>query len=147
MTKQLKYFIVFLLIISCKNNDIERPKVPKNLIPKDSMVEIIHDISLINSAKGVSRQLLESNGIIPEEYVYKKHNIDSLQFALSNDYYAYDLKSYEDIYKSVKLKLENDKKTIQSIIYFEKKERDSINKSNRDKKLSKKDLQLKKNPF
>ena len=131
MIKKLKYILFALLIISCKKGDIGRPKMPDNLINKDSMVEIIYDISLINSAKGVNKKLIESKGIIPQDYIYKKHNIDSLQFTLSNEHYAYDLKTYENIYNNVKSKLEKDKDHFQTIIDAEQKVKDSLNKIKR----------------
>lgn len=129
--KQLKYILLIVLIISCKNNSINKPKKPDNLIPKDTMVEILYDISLVSSAKGVNKKLLENKGLIPEDYIYKKHNIDSLQFALSNEYYAFNLDTYEDIYNSVKLKLEKDKNHFQAIIKAKQKEKDSLNKIKR----------------
>ncbi|MBN4070800.1 DUF4296 domain-containing protein [Olleya sp. AH-315-F22] len=131
MIKTLKYIVLVALVISCKNNNIEKPKKPDNLISKDKMVEIIYDISLINSAKGSNKIIIENEGIIPEEYIYKKHNIDSVQFALSNEYYAYNLKTYEAIYNNVKDKLEKDKKKIQAIIEAEQKIKDSISKKTR----------------
>jgi len=95
------------------------------------MVEIIYDMSLINSAKGVNRYILENNGVIPEDYVFKKHNIDSLRFVLSNEYYAYNLKTYEDIYKKVKIKLQRDKAHFDTIVEAEQKVKDSINQLKR----------------
>ena len=128
MIKQLKYIIFVLLVISCKNNSIDKPKNPDNLISKDKMVEVIYDISIINAAKGTNRKLIENAGLVPEDYIYKKHNIDSLLFALSNEYYAYNLKTYEDIYNSVKIKLEKDKNHFKTIIETEQKIKDSLNK-------------------
>jgi hypothetical protein len=136
MIKTLKYILLIALIISCKNNNIERPKKPNNLISKDKMIEIIYDISIINSAKGVNKKLIENKGISPEDYIYKRHNIDSLQFALSNEYYAFNLKTYEAIYNSVKEKLEKDKKHFQAIIKAEQKIKDSINKVKRKERDS-----------
>ena len=131
MRKQLKFILLILLVFSCKNNSIDKPKKPDNLISKDKMVEVIYDISIINAAKGSNRKLIESEGIAPEDYIYKKHNIDSLQFALSNEYYAYNLKTYEDIYNSVKIKLEKDKTHFKALIEVEQKVKDSINKKTR----------------
>lgn len=128
MTKQLKYILLALLVISCKNNSIDKLKKPDNLISKDKMVEVIYDISLINAAKGVNKKLIENAGIVPEDYIYKKHNIDSLQFALSNEYYAYNLKTYEAIYDSVKVKLEKDKKHFKALAETEIKAKYSSNK-------------------
>ncbi len=133
MIKQLKYIILILIVVSCKNNSIDKPKKPDNLISKDKMVEVIYDISLINAAKGVNKKLIENEGIVPEDYIYKKHNIDSLQFALSNEYYAYSLKTYEDIYNRVKVRLEDDKKHFNTLFETEQKVRDSLNKNRRNK--------------
>jgi radical SAM superfamily enzyme with C-terminal helix-hairpin-helix motif len=127
MIKPIKYILILILAISCSNNVSNKTKKPDNLIPKDSMVEIIYDVSIINSAKGINKTILENKGIIPEDYIYKKHNIDSLQFALSNEYYAYELKTYETIYDSVKAKLQRDRTYYQVIIDAEKKIRDSLN--------------------
>jgi len=46
--------------------------------------------------------MLENNGITPVSYIYKKHGIDSTQFANSNNYYAHDIKVYDKIYDKVK---------------------------------------------
>lgn len=131
MIKTLKYILLIALVFSCKNNNIEKPKKPDNLISKDKMVNIIYDISLINSAKGINKKALENKGITPKEYIFNRHDIDSLQFALSNEYYTYNLKTYEDIYNRVKEKLEADKKHFQAIVKAEQKIRDSINKKTR----------------
>ena len=55
------------------------------------------DVLLLNSAKGLQKKTLELHGVYPEDYVYTKYSIDSLQFALSNNYYAYDVESYKKI--------------------------------------------------
>lgn len=128
MNKLIKYFLLLLLIFSCKSNNVDKPKKPDNLISKNKMIAIIYDISLMNAAKGSNKKLIENEGIDPENYIYTKHNIDSLQFVLSNEYYAYNLKTYEDIYDGVKLKLEKNRKHFNTIIETEKKIKDSINR-------------------
>ncbi|MFD2822846.1 DUF4296 domain-containing protein [Lacinutrix iliipiscaria] len=89
-----------LLLVSCY--DIKKPKKPDNLIAKDKMVNVIIDLSLFNSAKGINKRILEDKGINLEQYVYEQHDIDSLQFAESNNYYAHHIDDYEAIYKEVK---------------------------------------------
>jgi len=146
MIKQLKYILLLLFVISCKNNSIDKPKKPDNLISKDKMVNVIYDISLMNAAKGSNKKLIENEGINPEDYIYKKHNIDSLQFALSNEYYSYRLETYEDIYNNVKVKLEKDRKLYNEIVLAEKKVKDSLNKVKREERDSLKKMgKLKKN--
>lgn len=97
---------------SCQKNAIEKPD---NLIPKDKMKNIIYDLSLIQGIKGVNPAALDSNGINPATYVYKKYKVDSLQFAKSDQYYAIEnikeyAKMYEDISKLVgeeKIRIDN----------------------------------------
>lgn len=131
MIKQISYIFLIILIVSCAGESKKKVKKPDNLISKEKMVDVIYDMSLISAAKGVNRKLMEQRGVHPEKYVYKKHGIDSVQFALSNEYYAFDLDAYEEIYKEVKLKLTKNKKTYSELVQVEQKERDSLNKVNR----------------
>ena len=129
--KHLTYILVLLLIVSCGGEGKKRVKKPDDLIKKDKMVDIIYDMSLVSAAKGVNRKLMEQQGVHPDQYVYEKHGIDSAQFAQSNEYYAFDLDAYEEIYNKVKVKLEKDKKHYTELVQIEDKERDSINKERR----------------
>lgn len=96
-----------LLVVSC--NDTVTKKKPDNLISRDKMSDILYDLYTINAAKGISRKLLETNGFIPETYVLTKYNIDSTQFAQSNDYYAFNSDVYKDIVEKLKTRLEKEK--------------------------------------
>lgn len=101
-------FVVVLVISSC-GKEI-KPQKPKNLIPEKDFTEILFDMFVINSAKGVNKKLMEENGLKPEAYIFEKYQIDSLQFAKSNEYYAFDSKNYTDILNRVKQNVENQKK-------------------------------------
>lgn len=71
------------------------------------MVNILIDLKIIASiTAGDDVKVLDSNQVQSQKYIYKKYNIDSTQFALSNNYYAFHLKDYEDIYFKVKDSLE-----------------------------------------
>lgn len=109
---KLQRIIILCLVFSCNNTLNQNNKPPENLISKEKMVDIIYDMTLINVAKGVNKSILENNGIIPEQYLFNKHSIDSMLFAKSNEYYSYDLKTYQTIYDNVKIKLEKNKKII-----------------------------------
>lgn len=113
MKKTVIYICLILFVVSCKQ--FGKPDKPDNLIPEGDMVTILIDLSLLSSAKGVNRKILENEGISPEEYVYKTHNIDSLQFLNSNRYYAYNTDVYTIILNRVgdslkKLKVEYNKR-------------------------------------
>ncbi|RBP34958.1 uncharacterized protein DUF4296 [Oceanihabitans sediminis] len=102
--KKLLYQFSILLIVSCST--VDKPKKPDNLLSKDKMVDIIIEMSMLNSAKGVNKKLLEQKGIDLQKYIYNKHQIDSVQFAKSNEYYAFNMDDYQDIYAKVKDSLE-----------------------------------------
>lgn len=133
----LKHFIIILilgvLVSGCEN--IEKPKKPDNLIPKAQMTELLYDVYVVNSAKGVNRKTLELNGIIPQNYILTKHNIDSIQFAESNTYYSFNIEDYKRIVDDVKARLEKEKKEYEDLREEENEainaQKDSVKKKNR----------------
>ncbi|OYX25188.1 MAG: hypothetical protein B7Z06_07690 [Flavobacteriales bacterium 32-35-8] len=101
----IPYTIVLLFVVSCYK--FKEPEKPKNLISKAEMVNILIDLKLIASVTAADDiKVLDSNNIQSKKYIYKKYNIDSTQFTLSNNYYAYHLQDYEEIYAKVKDSLE-----------------------------------------
>lgn len=116
--------LILIILIGC--GDSERPAKPEKLIPQETMSNIIYDVFLLNAARGINKQVLEKNNVLPQDYVYKKYSIDSLQFALSNEYYSYDTKIYQSIMDRVRTRLEFEKKKNDSISEIERKEKDSI---------------------
>ncbi len=142
MRQVFKYILVLFLVLSCNNNSIEKPKKPKNLINKNKMVDIIYDMSIFTAAKGINKKLIENNGIFPENYIFSKHNVDSLQFAKSSEYYAYRLDVYEDIYNEVKLKLDERKLYFDSIFSAEADQKRLESELKRTKRDSLKNAKL-----
>ena len=90
---------------SCQKAPIEKPN---NLIDQDKMVDIMFDISVLEAMKSQTNLVLESNKINPNTYIYRKYNIDSLQFANSDKYYASDLKKYKEIFDEVNKRIEEE---------------------------------------
>jgi hypothetical protein len=99
-----------------------KPEKPENLIPETEFTEILFDMFVINSAKGVNKKVMEENGLKPEQYIYDKYQIDSLQFAKSNEYYAFDSEKYTAILKNIKQKVENQKKLFEKQLEEEEAE-------------------------
>lgn len=95
----LVLMVVSFFLWSC--HDVKLPKEPDHLLSKEEMVDVLFDLALVNSAKGVNKKILENNGILPNEYIYKKYQIDSLQFVENNNYYAYRVDEYEEIIQKV----------------------------------------------
>lgn len=136
MKKTIVVFLVGLLIfVSCKK---EIAKTPEHLIGKDKMVDVMYDLSLLGAMRGQNPALLDSFKNNSNEYIYKKHKIDSLQFVQSNIYYAADFKEYKKMYEQVKMRLEKNKKSTEAAIKNEKKKADSLEKE-KQKSMSQKE--------
>ncbi|MCX7551000.1 DUF4296 domain-containing protein [Xanthomarina sp. F2636L] len=135
MKKIIIALTLFVFITSCYNS--EKPKKPKNLISKEKMVDILMDVSLINSAKGINKSIIENNDIVPDAFIYSKHQIDSTQFVLSNEYYTFNLKDYEQIINKVNDSLKTLRDTYNTLVEKEQNEtrkNDSIKRSKRKNK-------------
>ena len=99
------------------------PKKPKDLISKDKMVDVLLEIRLMSSATGVNQTKLHQNGISSYQYIYDKYDIDSAQFASSNDYYAFYVDDYDEIYERVRDSLQALKEKFDELKEIEKKEK------------------------
>lgn len=138
-----KTFLLLVLFLSSCNKVI-KPEKPVNLLSEDKMVEVLVDMAIMSSAKGVNKKKFEENGIVPEEYIYKKHAIDSATFQLSNDYYAYRIKKYNNIYAKVKdslTKLKDKYKAVADEDKKAKKKKDSLDRKE-IRKVEKRSRQL-----
>ncbi|WP_054852535.1 DUF4296 domain-containing protein [Olleya sp. ITB9] len=102
--QQLLYLLMTLTLVSCY--DVQKPEKPDDLISEDKMVDVLVETVIMSSAKGINKRELENKGILPDSFIYKKHKIDSLQFVNSNNYYAYDIENFNQIYTRVKDSLE-----------------------------------------
>ena len=90
------------------------------------MVDVLTELSLVQGARSYNRQMLDQAGLRPREYLWRKFDIDSSQFAKSSDYYARNYVQYQRIYERVKVRLEGLKDTYDSIRAEEERVRDSI---------------------
>ena len=128
--------VIVLFLVSC--HKVKGPEKPKNLISKAKMVNILIDAKLLSNAGSVNKRFMKNSGVDIDTYIFEKHNIDSLQFALSNAYYAFRLDDYEDIYNTVEDSLNalvNKFKDLEAKEWKEntKKEEDSIKALPKDK--------------
>lgn len=128
---------LLVLLVACEENN--KPQKPKDLIPKDKMEEIIYDMYILNSAKGINKKILERNNVVPETYILTRHNIDSVQFAESNNYYAFNSENYKAMIENIKTRLQKEKTEFEELQKKEgqaaKRRRDSINRANNKRRL------------
>ena len=92
-----KYLLIIFLFIGCSDN------VPDNLISKEKMENIIFDIMILNASSGFDLKI--DNNLLSDELIYKKYNIDSLQFFESELYYSKNPRDHYEIYAKVKIRI------------------------------------------
>ena len=92
-----KYLLIIVLFIGCSDN------IPENLISKEKMENIIFDIIFLN-ASGAFEFKIDKN-FLSDEIIYKKYNIDSIQFYESELYYSRYPKIQYEIYSNVKQRI------------------------------------------
>ncbi|MGB5692590.1 MAG: DUF4296 domain-containing protein [Flavobacteriaceae bacterium] len=138
----MKYVLLVVLGIAffgCSEKVIEKPE---NLIPKDQMTEIYYDLAIINAAKKINRSYLEEYDFETMSFVYRKYEIDSIQFVKSDIYYASIPMEYEGMYKMIEERLEEEKsvfdsekeKKSDSLRNIANKQREKLQKSGRNLK-------------
>lgn len=96
MKKNILIFTVFVMLFSCQNNIVEKPKT---LIEKDKMKEIIYDLAVLEAMKSQN----PSGNAYPTatELLKNKYKIDSITFAQNTKYYASNAKEYKKMYQEV----------------------------------------------
>ncbi|KAB5485068.1 MULTISPECIES: DUF4296 domain-containing protein [Flagellimonas] len=122
--KKLLFLLVFLMVVSCAEKVVEEPE---NLIPKEKMVDILHDLAILNATKTTIGAKLDETGIDIMEFLYKKYQIDSTQFSESDLYYASLPLEYQAIYTEVETRLDMRQKAMEEAT---EKKNDSIRKAN-----------------
>ncbi len=103
--KHLFFFVGIFFLVSCSNNPTPKPD---NLLDEEVMVDIIFDISILQSADGAYTYKLAEANIEIDQYLFDKYKIDSTTYSQNQRYYASDPKKYKKIYKKVIEKLEQE---------------------------------------
>ncbi|SHG50664.1 DUF4296 domain-containing protein [Flagellimonas flava] len=132
--KRTVTFILALLFLSCGEEVIEKPE---NLIPKEEMVNILHDLALLKSAQNNIKPILEHKELTIMEFLYQKYQIDSARLAQSDLYYASIPLEYQAIYEEIDARLEKRKKAMEGRT---KKRNDSVREAGKRRKDSIKTL-------
>ncbi|MFC4220972.1 DUF4296 domain-containing protein [Flagellimonas marina] len=136
--KKAILFIFGLLFLACGEKVVEEPE---NLIPKEKMTDILYDLAILNATKSSFSSVFEKTGIDIMEFLYEKYDIDSIQFAESDLYYASVPLEYQSIYEDIDARIERRKEAMEkattrrndSIREAQNKRRDSIQALQKEK--------------
>ena len=115
--------ILFVLLIACEANTANPP--PADLIPEDTMEQILYDINLLRSIKNnrfggeVPKEILNNN------YILRKYNIADSTLKQNQIYYAQSPKRLFAMYNRIYKRLE---KVEDSISVLVKKEQEELEK-------------------
>ena len=116
LTDKLKYMkkvavlMGLMVLLACTDTAIKKPE---KLIDETVMSAIIYDLAVMDGMKSRNQSLSKSES---SEYIYKKYNIDSLQFAQNSQYYSADINKYKKIYEKVSERLTQEKKVADSLV-------------------------------
>jgi len=105
---------IICLILGCQ--EVIQPKKPENLIKKEKMAQIIAESYTGNAARSINNRVLRDAGLRLDSLLYAKYEVDSLNFAESNTYYASQLNDYIEIMSMVEKILDTRKISLDSIL-------------------------------
>lgn len=125
----MKYWLVIASVFIMGCQDVKRPEKPKDLIPKEKMVEVLTEAYLSNSAQSVRNQSIFKEEVNLDSLFYAKFDIDSLQFVKSNNYYAFNSSLYIDILEKVEANLERIEDRLDSIRDARQKQENQIDEA------------------
>jgi len=143
MKKQIVFVFVVMFLYNCTSNTIY--KKPTDLIPKDTMAILIHEMIIAASAKNIKTINLQRK-INYFPFVYDRFKIDSTRFMKSSLYYTSRIDDYDEILSKVKTTLEIEKKKYSTLKTINDSiTRDSIQQLNSKKPLLKDDIEENRN--
>lgn len=111
--------LIALMISNCQ--EVQKPEKPENLLSKEMMVDILTDCYINNAARNINFVKFKDSKIKLDSMIYRKHNIDSLQFAQSNAYYSLEFNTYSYILSQVEVRLLEIQKRTDNIVKKENK--------------------------
>ncbi|MEM8763255.1 MAG: DUF4296 domain-containing protein [Bacteroidota bacterium] len=102
--------LLFLMLVGCAEKVVEPPA---NVIPREKMITILYDLALLNATNTSFRNVMQKQNKQMMELLYERHDIDSLQFAESDLYYASKPLEYEYIYEQIESRLKKKQKALE----------------------------------
>ncbi|MCX7953782.1 MAG: DUF4296 domain-containing protein [Bacteroidales bacterium] len=106
MESKIRIILVFLTLFSCTNN----AKQPPNIIPKDTLVDILIDMHLCDALLNINEIISKYDSIKATALylsVLKKYKINKERFLKTIDYYSDNPNLFNKIYEQAIEKLED----------------------------------------
>lgn len=107
MKRLLALFLGVIFWVSCNNKPM-----PEGLIEREKMVNVLTDVHVVEGYSGTVMDADTMKQVLANymNLVYKKHQIDSLQFKKSLKYYSANPKLLNEMYGEVLRKLDSQQK-------------------------------------
>lgn len=132
MIRFFAYIFLFLCCFSCQ--EIDKTKKPKQVIPEETMVNILADLAIYGAAKSQDRRLIESKNVDVVQFIEKKYQIDTTRLRENISYYVADVDRYKSMQEQVRKILQEKKKEIDAINKAEAEEKQRKLKEKTDQK-------------
>ncbi len=107
--KRYIYTLIIILLYACGQSVVPKPE---RLLSEKEMENLMYDLAIIDAIRNVDRQLLDSLNVSPSEFIYQKHDIDSLSMVENMIYYASFPKKYDKIVKNVEARLKEEREKL-----------------------------------
>lgn len=128
MNRLFLAILTAVLLWQCQ--DVEYPEAPDNLIDEQTMIKVYTDAYLANASKSFNRTTLLRQQVALTDYIYKKYDIDSLQYERSNAFYSADMDTYRSMFLEVKKNIDKELALVNASLEkkkaAEKKRKDSL---------------------
>lgn len=103
------YIILGAVLSACGRNVVSEPN---KLLSEKEMEDLMYDLAIIDAIRSVDSRFLDTLNINPYDFIYEKHNIDSLLVVENMIYYASLPKTYDKIIKNVETRLEKERENL-----------------------------------
>lgn len=101
----MRFLIVIVLFLTaCTSAEIKRFPEPENLIKEDKMVAILKDLTVMESYVMLKMPAIQQNNKVMTASgiaILKKHQVDTISFSKSMDYYGSRQDKMQEIYSKV----------------------------------------------
>jgi uncharacterized protein YcfL len=111
--KKLLFILISVLLLSCNDKPVSKPE---NLLSKETMEDIIYELTILQAAETYKPQTLSDSNIKIKQYVYKKYNLDSTIYYQNYKYYASDIKVFKKMYRHVNERILIQKNKIDTLL-------------------------------